>query len=105
MALENEGNTDLAFDTTALSTYGDRYGDIANELRVMAQKLDKCLLELEQSGWTTPAGSAFHQMVQTSWEENIEKYADLLDTLKVILKQASKEYDSLVTNYIEQTYL
>lgn len=103
MALANEGNTDLAFDTTALRQYGARYGQIAKDLRGMSTRLDNCLTELKESGWTTPAGTAFHKMVQTNWEENIEKYADLLDTLKEILDQASKKYDNLVTNHIEKT--
>jgi len=103
MALAYEGNTDLAFDTTVLREYGNRYAQIAKDLRSMAQRLDDCLQALEDSGWTTPAGTAFHKMAQTNWEENIEKYADLLDTLKEILDQASKKYDNLVTNHIEKT--
>lgn len=103
MALANEGNTDLAFDTTALRQYGSRYGQIAKDLRGMSTRLDNCLTELKESGWTTPAGTAFHKMAQTNWEENIEKYADLLDTLKDILDQASAKYDNLVTNHIEMT--
>lgn len=77
--------------------------EIAKDLRNMATKLDNCLQQLEASGWTTPAGTAFHKMAQTNWEENIEKYADLLDTLKDILDQASAKYDNLVTNHIEMT--
>lgn len=103
MTLAHEGNTDLAFDTTVLRDYGNRYAEIAKSLRSMSSKLDDCLQELEDSGWTTPAGTAFHKMAQTNWEDNIEKYADLLDTLKDILDQASKKYDSLVTNHIEKT--
>lgn len=103
MALAHEGNTDLAFDTTVLRDYGNRYAEIAKSLISMASKLDDCLQELEDSGWTTPAGTAFHKMAQTNWEDNIEKYADLLDTLKDILDQASKKYDSLVTNHIQKT--
>jgi len=60
---------------------------------------------LSESGWTTPAGTAFHKMTQTNWKNNIEKYADLLDTLDDILVQASKKYDDLVVNYIEKTKL
>lgn len=103
MALAYEGNTDLAFDTTVLREYGNRYAQIAKDLRSMAQRLDDCLQALEDSGWTTPAGTAFHKMAQTNWEENIKKYADLLDTLKDILDQASKKYDNLVINHIEKT--
>ncbi len=105
MALAYEGNTNLAFDTTALRQYATKYSDIANELRKMASKLDSCLQELEKSGWTTPAGTAFHKMAQTNWADNIEKYADLLDTLKSVLEKAATQYDGLVTNHIEKTQL
>ncbi|MEG0091907.1 MAG: WXG100 family type VII secretion target [Oscillospiraceae bacterium] len=103
MALAYEGDTSLAFDTTQMKEYGTRYAVIAKELRDMAKKLDDCLKELSESGWTTPAGSAFHKMAQTNWEDNIEKYADLLDTLKDILEKSVKEYDDLTTKHIEIT--
>lgn len=103
MALANDGNTDLAFDTMILREYGERYGQIASELRDMSAKLDSCLAELKSNGWTTPAGTAFHKMAQTNWEENIEKYADLLDTLNEILRNAAKQYEDLVTNHIDKT--
>ena len=103
MALAHEGNTDLAFDTTTLRDYGNRYGQIAEDLRNMSSCLDDCLAQLKESGWTTPAGTAFHKMAATNWEENIEKYADLLDTLNDILQQTAKDYDNLVTNHIENT--
>ena len=105
MALANEGNTDLAFDTVVLRDCGSKYAEIADKLRNMAQKLDDCLQELEDSGWTTPAGTAFHKMTKTNWEENIEKYADLLDTLDSIMQEAAKKYENLVTNHIEKTQL
>lgn len=103
MALAYEGNTSLAFDTTAMRQYGTKYANIATELRDMATRLDDCLKELSESGWTTPAGSAFQKMAQTNWEDNIEKYAELLDTLKNILDQAANKYDDLTTDYIEMT--
>lgn len=105
MALSYEGNTSLAFDTSVLREYGNRYGNIATELRDMAGKLDNCLSDLEQSGWTTPAGTAFHEMVNTNWKENIEKYAALLETLNSCLVSAAAEYDTLVSDHIEQTQL
>ncbi len=105
MALAYEGNTDLAFDTGIFREYGNRYGNIAEDLRDMSEKLDTCLAELKESGWTTPAGSAFHKMAETNWKENIDKYADLLDTLNTILLEAAKKYDDLVTNHIEKTKL
>lgn len=105
MALSHESNTSLAFDTTTFRQYGAKYGRIATELRNMSKKLNGCLADLKSSGWTTPAGSAFAKMAETNWEENIDKYADLLDTLKDILDSAAREYDGLVSNHIEKTQL
>jgi WXG100 family type VII secretion target len=101
MALAYEGNTSLAFDTTALRQYGSEYGNIAGDLRAMSDKLEACLKELTDSGWTSPAGTAFHKMVNTNWRDNIEKYAALLDTLNSILQNAALQYESLVDNSIE----
>lgn len=105
MALADERNTSLAFDTTVLKDCADRYAKVAQELRNMAKSLDKCLFELSESGWTTPAGKTFYKLSQTNWEENIEKYADLLDTLKKILNNAAKQYEDLVMNHVEKTKL
>lgn len=102
MALAYEGNTDLAVNTGALREYGSKYGEIAEDLRNMAKKLDACLQILENSGWTTPAGKSFHKMAETDWKDNIEKYAALLDTLQSALEQASVEYDALITGEAEQ---
>ena len=101
--LANEGNTDLAFDTMILKECGESYGEVAKKLRDMSKKLDNCLQELEESGWTTEAGTAFHKMVKNNWEENIKTYADLLDTLKAVLTEAAEKYADLVENHIEKT--
>ncbi|MDE5670240.1 MAG: WXG100 family type VII secretion target [Eubacterium sp.] len=103
MALQYEKNTDLAFDTTVMRNYGAKYADIADTLREMAESLDTTLAILASEGWTTPAGSAFHKMTETNWKENIEKYANLLDTLKTIIDTSCNQYEQLVSNHIEKT--
>ncbi len=105
MSLANETNTSLAFDTTVMSECGRRYEKVATELRTMAKKLDQCLATLIDSGWTTPAALAFKDLADTNWEENIEKYAALLDTLKRIIDDAVNQYGGLVTDHIEKTKL
>lgn len=42
-------------------------------------------------------------MVNTNWENNIKKYASLLDTLNSILIKAAGEYDTLMTDYVRTT--
>ena len=103
MAIAYEGNTDLAFDTEILKKAGGDYRKVANDLRDMASKLDALLLQLKESGWTTPAGDAFYEMTDVNWKKNIEKYAALLDTLDGILIKAAEEYDGLMRDYIKKT--
>ncbi len=105
MALSNESNTSLAFDTTELRSCADKYSKAATELRTLAKNLDNLLVELKSSGWTTPAGSAFHKMVNTNWQTNIERYTNLLDTLENIILQSCADYESLVSDYVEQVDL
>lgn len=105
MSIANENHVSLGYDTTALRQYASQYAQIAKDLRSMAKKLDTCLRELKEDGWTTPAGTAFHEMTEVNWEENIEKYADLLDTLKEALEYACKKYENLTTNHIERVKL
>ena len=105
MALAYESNTDLAYDTDVLRKCGEDYKKIADDLREMAKKLNDLLTDLKNNGWTTPAGSAFQEMVETDWEENIEKYANLLDTLQKILNESADKYDHLTTDHIEKTKL
>ena len=102
MALAYESNTDLAFNTETMKVCANKYKEIAYELRNIASDLDKCLITLKESGWTTPAGTAFCKMIDTNWKENIEKYAALLDTLDEILNKSAEEYNSLVTDYIDK---
>lgn len=103
MAIAYEGNTDLAFDTGILRKAAGEYKQVATDLRTMSSKLDKLLQGLKDSGWTTPAGTAFYEMTNTNWKKNIEKYASLLDTLNSILIKASGEYEGLMTDYVRNT--
>lgn len=105
MAIAYENNTDLAFDTEVLRKAAGEYRNVADDLRRMASKLDGLLANLAASGWTTPAGSAFRQITDTSWRQNIEKYASLLDTLNDILLQSAQEYDNLMTYHVRRTKL
>ncbi|MGN0316974.1 MAG: WXG100 family type VII secretion target [Lachnospira sp.] len=103
MAIAYEKNTDLAFDTEVLRQAARDYGEIATDLRKMSTDLDDLILKLKNSGWTTPAGTAFYEMTETNWSKNIEKYASLLDTLENILKDAASDYDTLMTDYVRTT--
>lgn len=103
MAIAYERNTDLAFDTTVIRQAASDYGNIADELRNMSKELDGLISRLKDSGWTTPAGTAFYEMTETNWSNNIEKYASLLDTLEAILNDAASDYDGLMADYVRRT--
>lgn len=103
MAIAYEGNTNLAFDTGVLRIAGAQYKDIALQLRTMSQDLDHLIANLKDKGWTTPAGTAFYDMTNTNWKQNIEKYAGLLETLNDILIKSADEYENLVRSYLRTT--
>ena len=100
MALAYETNSDLAFDTDVLRAQGTEYAKIAGDLSKLASDLDGALEGLAASGWSTPAGSAFHDMTDSGWKDNIEKYVDLLNTLNEVLTEAADAYDALVEDDI-----
>ncbi len=103
MAIAYEKNTDLGVDTDVLREAAKEYAGVAVELRGMATKLDALICQLQNDGWTTSAGKVFYEMTQTNWEQNIEKYAALLDTLDKILVKAASEYDDLIVDHIRET--
>ncbi len=105
MSLAYERNTDLAYDTSELEECGKRYSEIADELDEIASKLDSLLDALKSSGWTTPAGSALHKMVNTKWQYNINRYTSLLRTLHEVMRDSSEKYDDLTGAYIETVNL
>lgn len=96
---------DLIFDTGALRWAAGEYGDVAGDLRTTVKDLEDLLKGLKDSGWTTPAGTAFFDMTNTNWSDNIEKYASLLETLQSILVSAANDYEALVRDSIETTKL
>ena len=50
MSLQEERNTDLAFDTYELRVAARKYGEIAVSLRTMAKELNNALDVLNASG-------------------------------------------------------
>ena len=74
MAIAYEKNTDLAFDTGILRKAATEYANVAEELRNMAERLDSLIQALKDQGWTTPTGTAFYEMTNVNWKNNIEKY-------------------------------
>jgi len=104
MSLQGE-RCDLAYDTDCFRSAAQKYEQIAEQLRECSKKLDIILSDLTAKGWTTAAGEAFKTMAAINWEENIEKYAALLSTLKEILITAAENYEGLTTYHIEHVKL
>lgn len=103
MAIAYENNTSIAFDTDVLKNAAKEYGNIAVELKEMASQLDELISNLKDSGWTTPAGTAFYEMMDTNWSQNIGKYASLLETLQKILTSAATQYEGLMKDHVRVT--
>lgn len=105
MALSYHLGVDLAFDTLVIQQASKDYATAAEELLTLKNELTALLQDLTSSGWTTKAGEAFKEMVEQDWGTNLEKYCDLLKTLSESLSESAKEYDSLVTNQVDQLRL
>lgn len=103
MSVAYERNADLAFDTNEIREASKAYQEQAEKLRTLAKDLDDLLTSLKNEGWTTGAGQAFQEMANVNWEQNIDKYADLLDTLVKILDNSCNDYEDLVENHIDKT--
>lgn len=95
-------NCDLAFDTSVMSECAKEYENIGADLKALADKLQASLSQMTGSGWTTKGGKAFEKMVDANWNANIQKYVDLLETLKCILEESVREYEDLVSQQLEK---
>ena len=105
MSLAYESGADLAIDTDVIKIAGEEYKKIGQEMRYMAKTLDSLLQELKSEAWTTGAGEAFQSMVSTKWSENINKYANMLDTMNDMLAKAAGDYEKLLEDHIRNTKL
>ena len=103
MSLQDNRKYDLAYDTSVFREASAQYKTHADDLRKMASRLNNLLHVLAEDGWTTDAGAEFQKMAEVNWEEDVKKYADLLDTLSEILIESSRMYEDLSENYIEKT--
>jgi len=98
-----ERNTDLAYDTNEIREAAKAYNEQAEKLRTLSSELNDLLNDLKTTGWTTEAGKAFQEMANVNWEQNVNKYADLLDTLVKILTESCNDYEDLSENHIDKT--
>ncbi len=105
MSLAYKAGVSLAADTEVLRTSAKEYSSIASDIREMAKNLDKLLAYLRDTGWKTPAGEAFQELVRTDWSKNMEKYASLLETFSQTLTEAATEYERLASENIKNTKL
>lgn len=100
MELAYEGNTNLAFNTLVMRNCATRYSQVADNLDGLSTELSTCLTDLKNTGWTTPAGTAFSEMVNEDWCKCLGKYTGMLRTLTNILNESATIYDELVTGDI-----
>ena len=104
-SLAYEKNVSLAFDTEVMRECASNYAEVAETLETLSTELTECLQDLTATGWTTPAGTAFSEMVDTDWSKSLAKYISLMNTLSEVLTTSAKEYDNLVTYDIDKVKL
>lgn len=102
MALSYISGTDLAFDTDVFRSKASEFSDLSDSITSSANSLDKILTTLKESGWTTKAGELYYNLFETSWKEEMIKYADYMEELDGILCEVSGMYENLVDNNISK---
>lgn len=103
--LAYEKNVSLAFDTEVMRQCANNYAEVAETLESLSNKLTECLQNLTSTGWTTPAGTAFSEMVDNDWSTSLAKYISLMNTLSEVLNTSATSYDNLVTYDINKVKL
>lgn len=85
----NDGR--LEFDLERLSAMSEKLEKVAEELSGTGASLQEKMEQLRK-GWNTPAGKAFFENQTTSWTDEVEKYIQILQTMKSMIDYASEEY-------------
>lgn len=83
-------------DIDALSKASKEYEDQLGELNRIKKEISETLKTLKDEGWNSKAGEACMKKFDDNWAKELDKYINLVDFLKDILKQTKPELEKLV---------
>lgn len=92
---------DLKYDTDTMRGVATKYRDVANRLRMLGADLKKQIVDLKNVHWKSNAGTAFQNMYEEGWMNNVEKYILVLQEMAKELDNAALAYD-MVTDKLKE---
>lgn len=84
----------LKFDLERLSEMSRKLEETAGELSGTGTSLQENMEQLKKD-WNTTAGREFFQNQTTTWTEEVERYIQVLETLKSMIDYAIEEYSRI----------
>lgn len=92
---------DLKYDTEIMRTTAKNYRQIAITMSELQKKLKQQIGDLKNIYWKSDAGTAFQNMYEEGWADNVNKYMAVLNEMAEQLDVAADEYDK-VTEKIKE---
>lgn len=86
---------DLKYDTEAMRTTANNYRKIATTMSELQNKLKRQIGDLKDVYWKSDAGTAFQDMYEDGWADNVNKYMAVLNEMAEQLDAAANEYDKV----------
>lgn len=92
---------DLKYDTETMKNTANKYRDIANTMTDLQKILKNQIADLKNIYWKSDAGTAFQEMYENGWADNVDKYVAILNEMAKQLDAAYIKYD-LVTAKLKE---
>lgn len=86
---------DFKVDTDAFQTAISKYDSEIKEINKIKQNINGTLGTLRDNGWNSKAGEAALKEFEALCTNNIDKYINILETLKGVLSQSGTEFENL----------
>lgn len=71
------------------------YNTSITDLKASFSEMEKAVNTLKNSGWKSPAATAFFQLFDTSWKKNMERQLKIMGHLKSCLDGAKTDYQAV----------
>lgn len=86
---------DLKYDTETMRTVANSYRETAVTMGNLEKKLKKQIADLKDIYWKSDAGTAFQEMYEEGWADNVDDYIAVLNEMARQLDKAANDYDTV----------
>jgi WXG100 family type VII secretion target len=86
---------ELKYDTGMMRETASNYRKIAGTMTDLEKSLKNQIADLKNVFWKSDAGTAFQNMYEDGWANNVDKYVAVLNEMAGQLEIAANEYDKI----------